>query len=58
MCNLSDGIEERGIAKGVIFSIINIMDNLKLSVEDAIAAVGVPESERDSYAATIIGLAK
>jgi len=34
------------------------MDNLKLSVEDAMIAVGIPESERESYATTIIGLKK
>jgi len=34
------------------------MYNLKLSIEEAIVAVGVPESERNDYAATIIGLAK
>ena len=70
MCNLSEGIERKGIEKGIekgrkkgieegiVASIINVMDNLKLSIEDAIVAVGVPESERTDYMATIVGLAK
>jgi len=54
MCNLSQGIEqkgvEKGIEKGIVASIVNIMNNLKLSTEEAIIVVGVPESERDDYA--------
>jgi len=57
MCNLSQGIErkgiEKGIEKGIVASIVNVMNNLKLSIEEAIIAVGVPESERNDYAAKL-----
>ena len=65
MCNLSEGIEQRGIQKGIQKgrlegrlegqletrqeSIQNLMKNLKLSIEQAMAALGIPETEWETY---------
>lgn len=54
MCNLSQGIEEKGIAIGqekqLLQSLQNLMDTLKLTAEQAMAALKVPETEWRSYA--------
>ena len=65
MCNLSEGIEQRGIQKGIQKgrlegrlegqletrqeSIQNLMKNLKLSMEQAMTALGIPETEWETY---------
>ena len=65
MCNISDGVEARGIAKGIakgmaqgmaqgiesntINSIKNLMKNLRFTAEQAMAALNVPEPEYDKY---------
>ena len=61
MCNLSEGIENIGIEKGVamgieqglITTIVNMVKNLKLSLDDAIAAAEIPEDTRESYSMKI-----
>ena len=65
MCNLSDGIEERATARGIargmaqgmergtIQSILSLMDSLKLTVQDAMAALKIPQSEQGKYEAMI-----
>lgn len=62
MCNLSQGIEERGIEKGrkegrkegkqegILASIQNLMESMGWTAEQAMAALKIPESERLSYA--------
>jgi hypothetical protein len=57
MCNISTGIEERGINKGLeqgknltlINSVKGIMSNLKLSAEEALAVINVPVEDRGKY---------
>lgn len=53
MCNLSKGIEERGIAIGVerttLNAIRNLMETLKLTAEQAMEALKVPEVEKIKY---------
>ena len=53
MCNLSKGVEEKGIAKGraegVLSSIKSLMETLGLTIEQAMAALKVPESEKQKY---------
>lgn len=61
MCNLSEGIEQRGIKKGRAEgrlegqletrqeSIQNLMKNLKFSMEQAMTALGIPETEWETY---------
>lgn len=61
LCNLSKGVEEKGIAIGIdigiekereagtLRSIENLMDTLKLTAEQAMAALKVPEGEWSKY---------
>lgn len=50
MCNLSKGVEERGIEIGTLRAIENLMDTLKMTAEQAMAALKVPENEKARYA--------
>ncbi len=49
MCNLSRGVEEKGIEKANLTSLKNIMKNLGVSVERAMAILEIPEVERTKY---------
>ncbi len=61
MCNLSKGVEERGIAIGLeqglergietttLNAIRNLMETLKLTAEQAMEALKVPEAEKVKY---------
>ncbi len=53
MCNLSKGVEEKGIAKGhaerALSDLRNLMETLGLTIEQAMAALKVPENERQNY---------
>lgn len=53
MCNLSDGVEARGIRKGIetatVKSIESLMETLKLTAEQAMDALKVPKEEREKY---------
>ena len=61
MCNLSEGVENRGIAKGlakgraegraegVMDSLHNLMDSMGLTIEQAMAALKVSEEDRLKY---------
>lgn len=50
LCDLSKGIEEKGIEIGTLRAIENLMDTLKLTAEQAMAALKIPETERLKYA--------
>ena len=50
MCNLGVAIEREGIAKGVITSIKNLMENTGWPIERAMATLGVPKEEWSKYA--------
>ena len=50
MCNLSKGVEEKGIEIGTLRAIQNLMETLKLTAEQAMAALKVPDSEQEKYA--------
>ena len=58
MCNLSDGVEQKGIAKGIakgitrgiIISIQNLMESMGWSIEQAMDALQIPTEERQTYA--------
>ena len=62
MCNLSKDVLERGYQKGyqegfhmgVVFSLRNLMKNMTLTKEQAMEALGIPESEREEYAKELI----
>jgi hypothetical protein len=54
MCNLSDGVYIRGKTEGIdtgkIEALKNLMQNLKLSFEQAATAIGLSENEKSRYA--------
>lgn len=53
MCNLSKGVREKGRAEGmtngILSSIKNIMETMGLSIEQAMMALKVPDTERQKY---------
>lgn len=53
MCNLSDGVEARGIQKGleqgILLSILNLMETMQLSAEQAMAALKIPMEQQPIY---------
>ena len=53
MCNLSKGIEEKGIKEGIkegiLSSIQNLMESMGWSAEQAMTALKIPESEQVQY---------
>ena len=53
MCNLSKGIMEKGMAKGmtdgILLSLKSLMETLGLTIEQAMAALKVPDNERQKY---------
>ena len=59
MCNLSKGVEERGIAIGVetttLNAIRNLMETLKLTAEQAMEALKVTEEEKVKYVGMLKG---
>ena len=62
MCNLSQGVEEKGIAKGLArgraegyvegfgSALRNLMTSMNLSAEDAMSTLKIPEKDRARYA--------
>ena len=54
MCNLSQGVKElgrtEGRIEGIIESIRNLMANTGWTLERAMEALGIPESDRPKYA--------
>ena len=57
LCNLSKGVEEKGMAKGmtegmtngILASIKNLVKNMGISVEQAMTVLEIPEAERQNY---------
>lgn len=49
MCNLSEGVEKRGIQKGIMSSIQNLMESMGWSAEQAMTALKIPEAEQIHY---------
>ena len=61
MCNLSKGVMEKsmkkglaeglaeGMANGILSSLKNLVKNMGLPVEQAMAVLEIPESERQKY---------
>ena len=49
MCNLSDSVEQKGIAKGIISSIRRLMGSMNWTVEQAMDALQIPKEERRNY---------
>ena len=59
MCNLSKGVEERGIARGLetgtLNAIRNLMEAMKLTAEQAMEALKVSGAEKVKYAGMLKG---
>lgn len=53
MCNLSDGVEARGIEQGILLSVLNLMETMKLNMYQAMEALKVPAEKQPKYAAQI-----
>ena len=57
MCNLSQGVEEKGIAKGLargraeatVTLIQNLMDSASISIEKAMSMLKISEEDREKY---------
>ena len=53
MCNLSDGVEQKGIAKGItkgiMFSIQSLMESMGWNIAQAMDALQIPTEERNGY---------
>ena len=53
MCNYSDFVWNRGkregIKEGTIQALVNLMESLKLTIDQALQALKLPESEWDEY---------
>lgn len=50
VCNLSKGIEENGMKKGILVSIQNLMESMEWTAEQAMKALKIPETEQTIYA--------
>lgn len=53
MCNLSKGVEEKGIEIGTLRAIQNLMETLKMTAEQAMAALKVPDSDKEKYSSML-----
>ena len=53
MCNYSEFVWNRGIKKGIkkgkAEDLVNLMHNFKLTLEQALRGLSIPESEWDDY---------
>ena len=49
MCNLSKGVMEKGLEKGIVTSVKNLVKNMGVSVEQAMSVLEIPEAERQKY---------
>ena len=49
MCNLSKGVEEKGIQKGILLSIRNLMETMGWLAEQATKGLKIPEEEKRKY---------
>lgn len=53
MCNLSKGVEEKGIEKGIekglLSSIMNLMETMNWTTEQAMDALKIPLDSRKQY---------
>ena len=56
MCNYSAFVENRGIRKGKAEALVNLMKKLKLSLEQALDTLSIPETEWDEYRALVAQL--
>ena len=57
MCNLSKGVEEKGISigmeAGMLKAIENLMDTMKMTSDQAMEALKIPKTDREKYASRL-----
>ena len=60
MCNYSDFVENRGIRKGrkegKAEALVNLMKKMKMTIEQALDMLSIPESEWDDYRSIVAEL--
>lgn len=49
MCNYSKGVEEKGIQKGILVSVRNLIKNTNMTPQQAMAVLEIPENEQQKY---------
>ena len=49
MCNYSEFVENRGIQKGKAEDLVNLMKKLRMTIDQALDTLSIPESEWDDY---------
>lgn len=49
VCNLSKGVEDKGIEKGILISIKNLMETMKMTANQAMDALKIPEADQAKY---------
>jgi len=49
MCNLSKDVWERGVEKGILTSLKNLMENMNWPIEQAMSALGIAEKDHPRY---------
>ena len=54
MCNLSQGVEARGIEKGVLASVQNLVKNTGWTIEKALSVLEVPKEEWKQYSEKLL----
>lgn len=45
MCNLSEGVEQKGIQRGIFKSLTNLMDTMNWTAQEAMDALKIEEEE-------------
>ena len=45
MCNLSEGVEQKGIQRGIFKSLTNLMDTMNWTAQEAMDALKIKEEE-------------
>ena len=53
MCNLSDGVWEDGLMSGRLSDLRNLMETMGWTIEQAMNALRIPETDRSEYAAQL-----
>lgn len=61
MCNLSDGVwneamekgVEQGIEQGILTSLKNLMNNMHWTAEQAVEALGISEEDKPKYSSLL-----
>lgn len=53
MCNLSKGVEEKGFEKAELQNIKSIMENLKMTAEQAMEALNIALDKRARYSSLL-----